>query len=688
MHGPWRRLCGYRGDEGQGNVGGSGGPRTIRVVTLRTPWEGDGAADSVGPGRQGADAPRPRSRGRGEATGRAWVAWGALGRPGEGAKHAEHAWAAGRTWRPGAEGGTPEVGRMALPCRGGRRRGGGVPGARALALGQEGTRDGTPQPIVPDRVDAWGPHVRPAAAETRLGWEGHGVPTSGLSVLRAQAALASRQGAPAVVGEREAGDRAAQVRPDVRGALPSRLAGAHPPGGPDRLGQRQSGAVRTPQIETPSAHERREGRDRPQGGRTGGPPRGSVSGDSTSGDQAVDVRLVGQGPGPGVPHPPPPHQTAHSMRVRSTCDARWGRCPEQDSVAVLWRLTDALPTRVGHGADPVNGGDRPACLPALCPPRRGVLTVAWGPRRVRQAWETSGAGPQGSPGHRGPPRGSVRPWTRSSRARRWLGRRPAPTRSTEAGPSHRKTSAPSGRRVLRHAHRSALSAVMVACTRSKVGAVRGVEPAVGLGLWWPSRSCMTRRDTPAPRGEWPRRAAASGWRPLWQSHARAPPLCTSVGGKSGIRTAAGAGPGTPRGGAARAARTPATTLGAGGAVARSDRARLGPGILVPAAVARRGPRPAAASLPAGAARRHRSSADTSGRSGVPPAPAGAGPPADSTRPAALGSSGGARGRRLATAAAAGARRSTGAPRGAYGRCAPRPASHCAGPGNTGGAPLR
>jgi hypothetical protein len=99
-----------RGDDGQGNVGGSGGPRTIRVVMPRTPWDGYGAADRVVPGSQGSDDLRPRSRGRGEATGRSWVAWGSLGMSGEGAHHDEHALAAVRTGLPGAAGGHQQSG--------------------------------------------------------------------------------------------------------------------------------------------------------------------------------------------------------------------------------------------------------------------------------------------------------------------------------------------------------------------------------------------------------------------------------------------------------------------------------------------------------------------------------------------------------------------------------------------------
>jgi hypothetical protein len=227
-------------------------------------------------------------------------------------------------------------------------------------------------------VEALGPHVRQAAADQRLGWEGHGVPTRGRRVLIATADLASRHGEPAVVRERAAVDIPAQVRQDWRCAWHRRRAGDHPPCGPDRLGPRQSGAFLTHQSETPSATARREGLDRHQGGRTGGPPRGAVSGDSTRGAQAVDVRLVGQGTGPGVPHTQHPHQAAHIVRVRSKVDARWGRGPDQEIVEVRLRRTADLPALVGPGADQVHGGDRQACLPARCQPRLGVLTRACG----------------------------------------------------------------------------------------------------------------------------------------------------------------------------------------------------------------------------------------------------------------------------------------------------------------------
>jgi len=66
------------------------------------------------------------------------------------------------------------------------------------------------------------------------------------------------------------------------------------------------------------------------------------------------------------------------MRVCSTFDARVGRCPEQASVEVLVLLMDDLPQLVGYGEDQVNGGDRQEFLPALGPPRLGVLPMACG----------------------------------------------------------------------------------------------------------------------------------------------------------------------------------------------------------------------------------------------------------------------------------------------------------------------
>jgi hypothetical protein len=121
---------------------------------------------------------------------------------------------------------------------------------------------------------------------------------------------------------------------------------------------------------------------------------------------------------------------------------------------------------------------------------------------------------------------------------------------------------------------------------------------------------------------------------------------------------------------------------------RSGLCRLCPGALAPACVAHRCPRSGAGSLPAGAAHRQRSAADTSGRSGSRPGPTATGPPADSPRPAVVGGSAGAPGQRRARVVSACARRRTEGHRGEGGRCARRPAAPCARRGNIGATPRR
>jgi hypothetical protein len=97
-------------------------------------------------------------------------------------------------------------------------------------------------------------------------------------------------------------------------------------------------------------------------------------------------------------------------------------------------------------------------------------------------------------------------------------------------------------------------------------------------------------------------------------------------------------------------------------------------------------RPAAACPPCGATHRPRAVAATSGLVGACPRPGGPARPADATRRAVCGGSGGARGRRPATGACACVRRRTGSRRGEAGRCSRRLSIHGASRGKTGGAP--
>jgi hypothetical protein len=212
---------------------------------------------------------------------------------GELADHAQPALPAVRTALTRLEGRIRGVRRRALPVRGREGCGRVLTCAQALALVPERPMDGTPQPVGSDLVESLGSHVRQKAADKLLGWEGHGVPTRGLSVLIATADLPILDRENTVIRQRDPVDRAAQVPQDVLWAVHGRFAVDHPPFRPDRLRQRQIGAFLMHQMATPSARDLREGLDRHQVGRTGGPPLVLVGGDPASWDHAVDVWMVG-----------------------------------------------------------------------------------------------------------------------------------------------------------------------------------------------------------------------------------------------------------------------------------------------------------------------------------------------------------------------------------------------------------
>jgi hypothetical protein len=188
---------------------------------------------------------------------------------GELADHNQPALPAGRAELTCLEGNRRGARRLALPVRG--REGGGrvLSGEPELELVQERPRDGTPQPVVPDLVEALGPHVRQKTADTLLGWEGHGVPTRGLRVRVAAADLLVVDREPPAIGQRHPVDVPTQGRQDWRRALHGGVAGDHPPVGPDRLGDGQVRAFLPEQLEKQPAKALREGMDGPQGRRAG-----------------------------------------------------------------------------------------------------------------------------------------------------------------------------------------------------------------------------------------------------------------------------------------------------------------------------------------------------------------------------------------------------------------------------------
>lgn len=110
--------------------------------------------------------------------------------PGEGANHDQSALAAVRTWLTSAKGRAPAIGRLARPCRGCGRRLRCVPRQRELELVEEGPMDGTPQPIVPDLVEALGQHMLQKASDELVGGQRHGLPALVLGILIAEADVA------------------------------------------------------------------------------------------------------------------------------------------------------------------------------------------------------------------------------------------------------------------------------------------------------------------------------------------------------------------------------------------------------------------------------------------------------------------------------------------------------------------
>lgn len=269
------------------------------------------------------------------------------------------------------------------------------------------------------------PHLLETTTDALLGRQGHGLPALVVGVLVAEADLAILDRENMALGQCAPVDIPAQVIQDRLRAVHGRFAGDDPPPGPDRFGTQQVGPFLLHQRPKQTTQELREGLDRYHGGRAGRPPRGSISGDPTGRDQAVHVRMGGQGTGPGVPHTPHPDQPADVVWVRGQRDERWRRDTAPDVVAIRLMTADNLPELVGHGEDDVN-------------------------ERDRQAWEASCSCPQWSHGHRCPPQASVRQELKSSMALCWLGRRSLPNRAQSSGPSRRKTSATAGMPLLPH----------------------------------------------------------------------------------------------------------------------------------------------------------------------------------------------------------------------------------------------
>ena len=214
-------------------------------------------------------------------------------------------------------------------------------------------------------MKAVGQHVLQEAPDTFLGWESHGVPTMGPGVLRANTHVAIVEGEHPVVREGDTVDIPAPVAKHSFRALHARLAIDDPRGSPDRRGDGQIRALLTHQGAAAAPEELRKRLDGHEGRRTSGSPFGPISRDPTGRDQAVDVRMVDQGPGPGMQHTQDPHQTAHVMRVRGELHAGLRGGPQEDVVQRVLVWTDQRPQLLRPSKDDVEGGDRQEFLPSF-----------------------------------------------------------------------------------------------------------------------------------------------------------------------------------------------------------------------------------------------------------------------------------------------------------------------------------
>jgi hypothetical protein len=216
-----------------------------------------------------------------------------------------------------------------------------------LQVGQKGTVDWTPEPVVPDLVETLRPHVLQKAADELQGRQGHGLPAVMAGVLGAETDLAIRDREHAAIGPCDAVDIPAQVAEHLCGPLQSRFTVDNPRRRPDRLRDGEIGTCLAHQIPEEASEERGERPHRHEVGLAGRPPRGPISGDPAGWHQAMDVRMVDQSPGPGVQDTQDPDQAPHLMWVRGALDERWRRGSEQAVIQVVLVGADKRPQLLG-----------------------------------------------------------------------------------------------------------------------------------------------------------------------------------------------------------------------------------------------------------------------------------------------------------------------------------------------------
>jgi hypothetical protein len=117
-----------------------------------------------------------------------------------------------------------------------------VPCQRELEWVQEGTMDGTPEPVGADLVEALRQHVLQKAADELQCRKGHSLPAVMSGVLVAETDLAVLDREQTAIGQRDPMDIPAQVAEDLVGSVHSRFTVHDPLCRPDRL---WDGQIRT-----------------------------------------------------------------------------------------------------------------------------------------------------------------------------------------------------------------------------------------------------------------------------------------------------------------------------------------------------------------------------------------------------------------------------------------------------------
>ena len=400
---------------------------------------------------------------------------------------------------PRAEGRAPGVGRRRHWCGSGGWGVGCAPRQAELERGAGGD-DG--QDSTAHRRGRCGTpgatHAGEQATDALLGRQGHGLPALVLGVLVAEADLVILDGEQAGLVSAHPVDIPAQVSQDWARCLarPGWQETTHPVVQTDSGSSRSGRSCRTSARNSPRKSCERAWTGPTEDGRAG---RHSVRSAETppAGTRQCTCGWEAKVRGQVCSTHHHPDQPAAVVGGRGQLDERLGRGTDQEVVESWLMTADNRPARVGPGEDDVNGGHRQACLTSFCQPGCGVLVVACGATAVAAGVVGIVLLPAVVARHTGARlQAAVRPWSSSHGATMAGQEVLARTAPGPHAPSRRKTSATSGMDGLQRGHRSAMRAVMVACTTSKVGGVRGVSRAVVLGLLWPSRACMTRRATP------------------------------------------------------------------------------------------------------------------------------------------------------------------------------------------------